>query len=151
VLNRRGFEREVRRAAAFQKRYGTPVALLIFDLDEFKAINDRFGHAAGDAVLLTASRVLRESVRSSDTIARIGGDEFAAILWHIDKEAAERKGRSLVAALCAATTTVDGGVIPLKASFGMATMAEDGDIARTYAVADRSLYADKAARRATIT
>jgi diguanylate cyclase (GGDEF)-like protein len=150
ALNRRGFERELSRAVAFQRRYGTPIALLIFDIDEFKVINDRFGHAAGDAVLLTAAAVLRDNLRTSDTVARIGGDEFAALLWHIDKDQADLKGRRLVEQLAAATTTVDGGILRIKSSLGVTMLDGAGDVSAAYTRADRSLYLDKAARRAAI-
>src|SRR5262249_59142591 len=72
--NRRGFERELRRSLAYVKRYGASAALLYLDLDGFKAVNDRYGHAAGDAMLKAVAMVLSRHVRDSDLVARIGGD-----------------------------------------------------------------------------
>jgi hypothetical protein len=82
VMNRRGFERELRRADAYVRRYGGNAALVYLDLDGFKPVNDRHGHAAGDAVLRAVAAALVAAVRVSDTVARIGGDEFAVLLWY---------------------------------------------------------------------
>src|SRR5215831_15076429 len=76
ILNRRGFERELKRALAHVKRYGTHASLMFIDLDGFKAVNDRHGHATGDALLKALSRQLIARVRASDIVGRLGGDEF---------------------------------------------------------------------------
>ena len=91
ILNRRGFERELKRSLAYVKRYGTSVALVYVDLDGFKPVNDRHGHAAGDAVLKAIAAALVRNVRASDVVARIGGDEFAVLLWNVN--AAGRRGQ----------------------------------------------------------
>ena len=92
VLNRRGFERELKRSLAYVKRYGPSAALLYLDLDGFKAVNDRHGHAAGDAVLKAVAMVLSRHVRASDVVARLGGDEFAVLLWNIDRGGCAQEG-----------------------------------------------------------
>jgi PleD family two-component response regulator len=79
--NRRAFERELGRSLAYVKRHGTGVALLYLDLDDFKRVNDRHGHAAGDAVLRAVASVLGRHVRESDVVARIGGDEFDRAMY----------------------------------------------------------------------
>ena len=76
ILNRRGFERELKRALAHVKRYGTEAALMFVDLDGFKGVNDRYGHGAGDALLKAVARELVGHVRASDVVGRLGGDEF---------------------------------------------------------------------------
>ena len=76
ILNRRGFERDLKRAIAYVKRYGTQAALMFIDLDGFKAVNDRHGHGAGDALIKAVARELIGHVRSSDVVGRLGGDEF---------------------------------------------------------------------------
>ena len=81
ILNRRGFERELRRSLAYVRRYGTAAALVYLDLDQFKPINDRYGHAAGDRVLKAVVETLQRSVRESDVVGRLGGDEFGVLLW----------------------------------------------------------------------
>src|SRR5215216_2317798 len=83
VFNRRGFERELKRSLAYVKRYWTRAALMYVDLDRFKPVNDRHGHAAGDAILQAVGAVLTGAVRASDTVARLGGDEFGLILWNL--------------------------------------------------------------------
>ncbi|HEY2137756.1 MAG TPA: GGDEF domain-containing protein, partial [Xanthobacteraceae bacterium] len=102
VMNRRGFERELRRAGAYVQRYGGNAALVYLDLDDFKPVNDRFGHAAGDAVLKAVAAALLGAVRASDTVARIGGDEFAALLWNLSPEAAHAKATALERTIAAA-------------------------------------------------
>src|SRR6185312_2437903 len=97
ILNRRGFERELKRALAHMKRYGTQAALMFVDLDGFKAINDRYGHAAGDALLKAVARELIGSVRASDIVGRIGGDEFGVLMWRLEGPQATAKARELEA------------------------------------------------------
>src|SRR5262249_43608803 len=88
ILNRRAFERALERALAHVKRYGTSAALLYVDLDRFKLVNDRHGHAAGDAVLQAVAAVLMRHVRASDVVGRLGGDEFAVLLWQLTEAGA---------------------------------------------------------------
>jgi len=95
LLNRRAFVRELTRAIGLTARYGTPSSLLYFDLDEFKRVNDSFGHPAGDAVLAHFAETLLAHVRDSDVVARLGGDEFGVILAHNDQAQAEAKAASL--------------------------------------------------------
>ena len=99
ILNRRGFERELKRSLAYVKRYGTSAALLYVDLDDFKPVNDRHGHAAGDAVLKAIAAALVRNVRASDVVARIGGDEFAVLLWNVSGPDAAAKAAALEAAV----------------------------------------------------
>jgi len=80
IGNRRAFEERLHEELARSLRYGRPISLLMLDVDEFKGINDRFGHAGGDAFLRDISDVLRGAIRQTDFAARIGGDEFAVIL-----------------------------------------------------------------------
>ncbi len=82
-------------------RYWTRAALAYVDLDRFKPVNDRHGHAAGDAVLQAVAATLARSVRASDTVARIGGDEFGIILWNLSEADAAKKACALEAAVSA--------------------------------------------------
>ena len=97
ILNRRGFERDLKRAIAYVKRYGTQAALMFIDLDGFKAVNDRHGHGAGDALIKAVARELIGHVRSSDVVGRLGGDEFGVVVWRIDEAQASVKARELEA------------------------------------------------------
>ena len=93
LLNRRGFERELKRSVAYVKRYGVSAALIFLDLDSFKPVNDRHGHAAGDAMLKAVAAAIVAEVRASDVVARIGGDEFAVLLWNVQRAAGRGQGR----------------------------------------------------------
>src|SRR6185437_13768405 len=108
VLNRRGFERALNRSLAYIRRYHIPAALMFIDLDGFKAVNDRYGHAAGDAMLRQVAATLAARVRSSDVVGRLGGDEFGVLLWHIEDGQAVLKARSLEAAIAAAEVVYGG-------------------------------------------
>src|SRR5256885_8862611 len=83
IFNRRGFERELKRSLAYVKRYGTRAALVYIDLDGFKPVNDRHGHAAGDAVLKAGAAMLTRSVRAPAIVARLGGDGIRPILLEL--------------------------------------------------------------------
>src|SRR4029078_5521183 len=91
ILNPRGFERELKRALSHVKRYGTQAALMFVDLDGFKGINDRYGHGAGDLLLKAVARELIGSVRASDIVGRIGGDEFGVLIWRLEGPQATKK------------------------------------------------------------
>jgi diguanylate cyclase (GGDEF)-like protein len=148
LLNRRGFFRDLSRAIAYRGRYGTPAALLLADLDGFKAINDRDGHEAGDRALVHVAKVLRQHVRASDSVGRLGGDEFALLLWQVTETAAWQKAESLEALLAADAADIAGRSVPVPASFGV-TLLEGGDTAEeALARADRAMYRRKAQRRA---
>ena len=99
VLNRRAFVRELGRIRTFAQRYGSPASLVYFDIDGFKGVNDRYGHAAGDAALQAVAARLAANVRESDIVGRMGGDEFAVILVQADAATAEAKAKSLAAAI----------------------------------------------------
>jgi diguanylate cyclase (GGDEF)-like protein len=99
VFNRRAFERELNRVISFAQRYEVQASLIYFDLDGFKQINDRFGHPAGDAILLAVGETLAANIRESDLVGRVGGDEFAVILAKAGPEDARRKGAQLAEAI----------------------------------------------------
>ena len=147
VMNRRGFERELRRAAAHMQRYGGNAALVYLDLDGFKPVNDQFGHAAGDAVLTAVAGTLVASVRASDIVARIGGDEFAVLLWNLSTQDARNKSQALERSI--AQTTVRWGAhrITVGATAGVAEFLGDRDIAGLLARADAAMYARKRERK----
>jgi diguanylate cyclase (GGDEF)-like protein len=150
LFNRRGFTRELQRTLAYIDRYWTRGALLYADLDGFKSINDRHGHAAGDAILQAVAATLRRSVRASDTVARLGGDEFSLILWNLSEHDAAKKARALETAIGAISLAWKGGPLSVGASIGLAILNPADDLAEVMAAADQAMYARKAARRSAL-
>jgi diguanylate cyclase (GGDEF)-like protein len=146
IFNRRGFERELTRALAYVKRYSTSAALLYLDLDGFKPINDRFGHAAGDAVLRQIAAALTRHVRASDIVARIGGDEFAMLLWNLSEEHAARKAEALETLIAGTGIQIDADELRVGASVGVAMLTPLDGAPQVMARADQAMYARKAAR-----
>ena len=147
ILNRRGFERELHRSLAYVRRYGTPAALIYLDLDCFKPVNDRHGHAAGDRVLKAVASSLQRTVRGSDVVARLGGDEFGVLLWNVSESQAVAKARELE--LVIAATVVMQGNAPLSvgASAGVALLSSGDVPAEVISRADLAMYVRKRAGR----
>jgi diguanylate cyclase (GGDEF)-like protein len=147
LVNRRGFERELKRALAYVKRYGIQAALIYLDLDGFKLVNDRHGHAAGDAVLKAVAMVLVRQVRACDLVARRGGDEFVALLWNVEETDAEVKARSLESAIGRMTAMHAGERLSVGASAGTAMLLPLDTPAGVLERADRAMYQRKTGRR----
>ena len=147
VLNRRGFERELRRSLAYVKRYGASVALIYLDLDGFKPVNDRHGHGAGDEVLKAIAATLLGQVRASDVVARLGGDEFAVLLWNVSAADAAAKAAVLEAAVYATRVRWNDATLVVGASAGLALLGALDKPAEMLARADAAMYARKAVRK----
>ncbi|HEY0437756.1 MAG TPA: GGDEF domain-containing protein [Phenylobacterium sp.] len=148
LLNRRALLRELGRIRTFAQRYGSPASLVYFDLDDLKGVNDRFGHAAGDAVLKAVAERLSANVRESDLVGRMGGDEFAVILVQADQATAEAKAASLVRAVEAEPLHVGDWTTPIHISFGVREIAQDLEPEAIVAQADAAMYAKKRERKA---
>ncbi|HSI81645.1 MAG TPA: EAL domain-containing protein [Solirubrobacterales bacterium] len=137
LANHRGFHERLDAALSLARRERAPVALIVIDLDDFKAVNDSHGHPYGDTVLGTVGERLRATVRPEDVAARIGGEEFALILYGVEAEQAlaiAERARAAVAAI-----PVDG--IRLTCSAGLATCpADSDDPAVLNHLADTALY-----------
>ena len=147
ILNRRGFERELKRALSHVRRYGTQAALMFIDLDGFKVINDRHGHGAGDTLLKAVARELIGHVRASDVVGRIGGDEFGVLVWRVEQPRAIAKARELEAVIAGVSITHGRTQIQVAASIGVAPLVEDSSPADVIAAADQAMYARKDERR----
>jgi diguanylate cyclase (GGDEF)-like protein len=144
IANRRSFNEALAREVARAHRGGGPVALLTFDLDGLKGINDRYGHPTGDAVLVALARAATAAVRDEDVVARIGGDEFAVVLAGADGGDARAVGERIRQHLDAMSVE---GVRP-QMSYGFAVGFGGGASAeRLVAAADAALYRNKLARR----
>jgi diguanylate cyclase (GGDEF)-like protein/PAS domain S-box-containing protein len=148
--NRRHFESALREAANRVSRQGRGTALLYLDIDHFKQINDRHGHAVGDAVLVEFARRLGASVRSSDLVARLAGDEFTVLLHDVGGEAdLELVARKILAAM-QAPFALGACTLQVGTSIGAALAGEAGPApAMLTEAADRALYAAKEAGRNT--
>jgi diguanylate cyclase (GGDEF)-like protein len=148
LFNRRGFERELARSIAYVKRYGVSAALVFLDLDSFKPVNDRHGHAAGDAVLKAVAAALVRHVRASDVVARIGGDEFVVLLWNVSAAAAAAKAAALEQAVYASPVRWGASTLVVGASAGVALIGALDRADDLLARADAAMYARKYARKA---
>jgi diguanylate cyclase (GGDEF)-like protein len=141
LLNRRGFNRRLREELQRAGRSEQPLALVVADLDRFKALNDEFGHPAGDEALRRVSALLGDAKRDSDTMARIGGEEFALVLPYTDRVGAQAMAERIRGTI--RSEFAERGVA-LTASFGIAVYPEDGDTQDLLMrAADAALYAAK--------
>ena len=143
--NRRALEEALVHEAARAARGGETVGVLLIDVDRFKSINDRHGHAAGDACLRSVTDALLRALRAADSCFRWGGDEFVVLLPAADL-AATREAAARAAASVATRRAPDGA--PLSASIGCAELRSDMTVDEVFAAADADLLAAKAARRA---
>lgn len=148
LLNRRAFLRELNRVRTFAQRYGSPASLVYFDLDGFKRVNDRFGHAAGDAALQAVAERLLLNVRESDVVGRMGGDEFAVILVQAGHAVAEAKAAALARAIEREPMTFGDWSAPIHVSYGVREITSEAEPDALVADADAAMYARKRARRA---
>lgn len=141
LVNRRGFTARAASALARAQRHGQPLVLLMIDIDRFKAINDRHGHAAGDEALRLFARALRQAGRRSDLCARYGGEEFCVLLDHADRAAAHRFDARLRQGL-RELSPAPGEVLDYSA--GVAVLGDDGnDLDALLRRADAALYRAK--------
>lgn len=144
VGNFKAFNEQMTRDWSFARRHGTTFGVVVLDIDDFKQINDKHGHAAGDAVLVSTAEHLTNTTRPSDFVARIGGDEFAVICPHTDFEGLQTL-RSKLDSHSLSTPEVEVGL-----SIGIAALRE-GDVASADIVerADVSMYDRKRERRSS--
>jgi two-component system cell cycle response regulator len=140
LYNRRFAFSQLEALVAGARRHERPLAVAMVDLDRFKAINDRHGHAVGDRVLVAAAGALRRALRAEDVLGRLGGEEFLAVLPDTDGEAAERAAERLRAAVAATDAPV-----AVRASVGWAVRGADEQADEVVRRADMALYAAKRA------
>lgn len=142
--NRRHFFDQAARELSRCRRYGRALSLVLFDLDEFKALNDAHGHAAGDAVIRAVGQLCGEALREQDFAARIGGEEFTILLPETTLDGAATLAERLRQRLAAHAIAVDGGSLHVTASFGVTEARPVEDSVESFlARADRGLYEAK--------
>jgi len=143
IFNRRGFERELTRAVLQVNRYQRSAAVVFIDLDDFKSINDRFGHLSGDATLKAVADTIIKACRASDTVARFGGDEFAVLLWNLRERDARAKALSLEQAIEATKMRFATDVSSVGASAGVTMLRRFDSPTEVIARADKDMYCRK--------
>ena len=146
LANQRALQFQAAREIARARRTADPFSIALLDLDDFKVINDEYGHLAGDRALQEVARVLQQSTRSYDTCIRYGGDEFVILLPSCDRREADDRCRDLQRAVAELSLrSPDGRDIPLRVSAGASVFPEDGDTYERLLVrADRRMYRNKA-------
>ena len=148
LYNRREFTRLLRQTLAREERQGGGFALLLFDIDHFKKLNDTYGHPAGDAALRNTAQVLERHLRKGDQAARYGGEEFAAILPGADEAGALHLAERVREAIEASRVVFEGARLSVTVSLGVAVWPADGkDEEGLVGAADRALYSAKQAGR----
>ena len=147
ALNRRGLAVAYEREAARAERHGAALSLIALDLDHFKRLNDRHGHAAGDQAIMRVAEVATSALRPSDAFARIGGEEFALVLADAHLEEARLCALRLQAALAATPMDWNAARIALTFSAGVAQRRPGETLEQCLGRADAALYAAKRAGR----
>lgn len=140
LFNRRSLNEHAAREVAHCRRYGTPLAFVVFDIDHFKKINDTLGHASGDVVICEVARFTSLALRGSDCAFRLGGEEFLALLPHTGLDGAVVVAERLRTALAERVRADDR---PVTASFGVTELGKDEDWMHALRRADQALYRAK--------
>jgi len=143
LLNRRGLENAMRDAVVRAEQAEGELAVLLFDLDDFKQVNDGFSHTIGDEVLRALGRLLRESTRPTDLCARYGGEEFVVVLSGCDLQQAHRTGDALRDRIASHDWAAIAPGLTVTTSIGVAVLSDVGDSRALLDAADRALYAAK--------
>lgn len=152
LLNMRGFKKMLDQEIARAQRYGHPLTLMLVDSDKLKATNDRHGHEAGNCLIRMVAETIHLGLRSTDTLARFGGDEFILLLPETSQDRAKVVGERIRKAVANASTTFNGSRLTATVSIGAAVTGQDlttrDDLMQ---VADRALYVSKRAGRNLVT
>ncbi|OCP00530.1 MULTISPECIES: sensor domain-containing diguanylate cyclase [unclassified Ensifer] len=148
ALTRRAFRDEADKLISLAVRHQHDLSCIVLDVDHFKRVNDTHGHAAGDEVLKAVATICQVNLRASDLFGRLGGEEFAIMLPHVDAKGALAAAEKLRAAIAAQTIHGDFGQLAVTASFGTAALSpKSRDIGTLLAQADAAMYLAKAAGR----
>jgi diguanylate cyclase (GGDEF)-like protein len=144
ALNRRTLERDFLRLSATAQRTSTKVGVIAIDLDRFKHVNDVHGHAVGDELLRRVAETIQLTVRASDIVARVGGDEFVVLLADVDETQAEEIAERVYRTLGETTVTISADAeIPVSCSLGIALATQDDVVDTALARADGAMYRAK--------
>jgi diguanylate cyclase len=150
LYNRKAYDKKIIETLADLKRYYTPASLIICDIDNFKIINDNFGHKVGDLALKKISTLFSEKLRVNDFIARYGGEEFAIILPHTALEDARKAGEGVRAYIDDSVFSYKKENIALKISAGISSFRADDNVHTVFERADKALYLSKNSGKNTV-
>lgn len=143
VYNRRAFIREVEKARTVMARYDLLSSVIFFDLNGFKAINDRYGHSIGDQLLRLVGDELLGNVRSCDLVARLGGDEFGVLLFKSSVNEASAKAASLACRIAEIAVEMPTAKVKISTAWGVAPCEAEDTAEQILARADRAMYVAK--------
>lgn len=146
VYNRRAFMREISRAQTVMERYDMLSTIIFFDLNDFKEVNDRYGHGIGDNLLKMIGVVLQGGVRDCDMVARLGGDEFGILLFKTDAQVARAKAQALSCRITEQKIAMPTGDVSVGAAWGVAPCEPGDTVEQVLARADRAMYMSKRSR-----
>ncbi len=141
--NHRFFQDHLTREILRVGRSGEPLSMLLVDLDDFKQLNDRCGHAAGDELLAGVARILNQSVRATDLLARYGGEEFVVLTPDTDLDGAYRLAEKIRTSVAESSFILDGSLRPLRVTVSIGVAQFAGDRKAFFRAADRALYRAK--------
>ena len=143
IGNKRAMDEALRRAGALAERHGAPWSLILCDLDHFKRINDTFGHMVGDHILARSAEQIDRSLRTSDSVYRFGGEEFAVLLPHTSSGDAKDVADRIRLAIEGLRVDAEESLVSISASCGVATYLQGEDVDHWLARADEALYRAK--------
>lgn len=149
LLNRNGFEHEIIHAIARAKRYNETSLVAYIDLDGFKAVNDTYGHNAGDKMLRQVGAILNASIRQTDDAARLSGDEFGILLTKCDIKKGKERAGFIRHNLRKITVNHDGNELHTSASMGFAVINKNSVLQEVFEEADQAMYQNKRDRMKT--
>lgn len=147
ISNRRAFVREMTRMISYSDRYGINSSLLFLDMNDLKAINDTYGHKAGDLALVHVAKTMVGSLRDSDIIGRLGGDEFGIILPKASEENADAKARQILKKIEENPLVFEDKKIPLKIAYGIYSLHSGISPDQALDHADKKMYSHKQSQK----
>jgi diguanylate cyclase (GGDEF)-like protein len=143
ISNRRAFVREMTRMISYSDRYGINSSLIFLDMNDLKLINDNYGHKAGDLALVHLAKTMLGSLRDSDIIGRLGGDEFGIIMPKASEENADAKAKQILQKIEENPLILDGKKIPLKIAYGIYSLHSGISPDQALDHADKKMYSHK--------
>jgi diguanylate cyclase (GGDEF)-like protein/PAS domain S-box-containing protein len=144
LSNRHHFDKKFEEAVSNANRTKNSFGLLLIDMDKFKPVNDTYGHSVGDALLVEVAKRLKAEKRDTDTVARIGGDEFAIILNHLENSESVNVPLKRISHVLSQAYIIDGHELDVGASIGVSIFPEQSkDIDELFKIADAAMYANK--------